>query len=65
MFCEPELLSSPGADGVISSRVSSVTRFAARGRASALQVLAEQFREDIEQGLRVTFTPEGPELRRT
>lgn len=45
-----------------NSRVSSVSRFAAHGRASALQVIADQFRDDIEQGSRVTFTPEGPEL---
>ena len=45
-----------------NSRVTSLARFAARGRADALQVIADQFREDIDRGLRVTFTPNGPEL---
>jgi hypothetical protein len=45
-----------------NSRVTSLARFAARGRADALQVIADQFREDIDRGLRVTFTPDGPEL---
>lgn len=45
-----------------NSHVTSLARFAARGRAHALHVIADQFREDIDQGLRVTFTPEGPEL---
>ncbi len=45
-----------------NSRVTSLTRFAALGRAEALQFIADQFREDIDQGLRVTFTPNGPEL---
>lgn len=45
-----------------NSRVTSLARFAARGRADALQVIADQFRDDIERGLRVTFTPNGPEL---
>jgi len=45
-----------------NSRVTSLARFAARGRADALQVIADQFSDDIEKGLRVTFTPNGPEL---
>lgn len=45
-----------------NARVTSATRFAARGHADALQVIAEQFREDISRGFRVTFTPEGPRI---
>ncbi|MFT7595217.1 MAG: hypothetical protein ACI8R4_002545 [Paracoccaceae bacterium] len=45
-----------------NSRVTSLARFAARGQADALQVIADLFRDDIDRGLRVTFTPNGPEL---
>ncbi len=45
-----------------NARITSVSRFAARGRADALAAIAEQFSDDIEKGLRVTFTPNGPEL---
>jgi hypothetical protein len=45
-----------------NTRVTSLSRFAARGRAHALQVIADHFRDDIERGLRVTFTPNGPEF---
>ncbi len=45
-----------------NARITSVSRFAARGRADALAAIAEQFRDDIEKGLRVTFTANGPEL---
>jgi len=45
-----------------SARITSVSRFAARGRADALQAIADQFRDDIENGLGVTFTPNGPKL---
>ncbi len=48
-----------------NSRVTSLSRFAARGRADAFQVIADQFREDIDKGLRVTFTANGPELHST
>lgn len=47
-----------------NARITSVARFAARGKADAMQAIAEQFRDDIENGLRVTFTPNGPELHR-
>lgn len=43
-------------------RISSLNRFAARGRADALRVITDQFRDDIDRGLRVTFTDEGPHL---
>ena len=43
-------------------RVSSVNRFAARGRRSALQAIGDLFREEIAQGCHVTFTAEGPRL---
>lgn len=45
-----------------NSRVTSLSRFAARGRADALQIIADQFRDDIDKGQRVTFTANGPEL---
>ncbi|MDK3016139.1 hypothetical protein [Pseudodonghicola flavimaris] len=40
--------------------VRSARRFAARGRADGLRAIAEQFRDDLDQGLRITFTPDGP-----
>lgn len=43
-------------------RVSSVNRFAARGRRSALQAIGDLFRDEIAQGCHVTFTAEGPRL---
>lgn len=46
-----------------NARITSPSRFAARGRADALRIIAEQFREDIDRGRRVVFTPNGPELR--
>ncbi|MEX0284071.1 MAG: hypothetical protein AB3N23_05625 [Paracoccaceae bacterium] len=45
-----------------NARITSISRFAARGKADALQAICEQFREDIEAGLRITYTPDGPEL---
>ncbi|MCA0870129.1 hypothetical protein LCL97_04800 [Seohaeicola saemankumensis] len=45
-----------------NARITSPTRFAARGHADALQAIAEQFRDDIANGFRVTFTPEGPHI---
>ena len=49
-----------GFDNSVS--IHSLNRFAARGRADALQTIADQFRNDIERGLRVTFTADGPRL---
>lgn len=40
--------------------VTSARRFAARGRADAMHVIADLFRDEISRGFRVTFTPEGP-----
>lgn len=45
-----------------NARVTSVSRFAARGRADALNVIANQFRDEISGGQRVKFTSNGPEL---
>ena len=45
-----------------NARITSLSRFAARGRADALHIIADQFREEITGGQQVTFTPEGPEL---
>jgi hypothetical protein len=44
------------------ARITSLARFAARGRADALRIIADQFRDDFDRGLRVVFTPEGPQL---
>lgn len=46
------------------ARITSLARFAARGRADALRIVADQFRDDFDRGLRVVFTPEGPQLHR-
>ncbi|GGH21851.1 hypothetical protein SAMN05444007_102355 [Cribrihabitans marinus] len=43
-----------------NARVTSPLRFAARGRADAMQVIADLFRDEIAGGKRVTFTPDGP-----
>lgn len=43
-----------------SLRVTSPATFAARGRAVALRVIADQFRDDIDAGHRIAFTPHGP-----
>ena len=52
------------ADGFDNSvRVTSASRFAARGRADALHFIADLVREDILGGHHVTFTPEGPRLK--
>ncbi len=48
-----------------NARITSIARFAARGKADAMQAISEQFRDDIEAGLRVTFTANGPELHST
>lgn len=45
-----------------NARVTSLSRFAARGRDHALAILADHFRDDIARGQRVTFTAEGPRL---
>ncbi len=47
-----------------SARVTSPGRLAARGRADALRIIADQFRDDIERGHLVVFSADGPELRR-
>ncbi|TDE40167.1 hypothetical protein [Antarcticimicrobium sediminis] len=43
-----------------NARVTSPQRFAARGRADALRAIADQFRDDLDRGLRIIFTPDGP-----
>ncbi|KIC30382.1 hypothetical protein [Leisingera sp. ANG-M6] len=45
-----------------STRIRSVSRFAARGHAGALQAIAAQFREEIENGQQVAFTEQGLQL---
>lgn len=45
-----------------NTRVTSPSRFAARGQADALHVIAEMFRDEINRGLKVTFTAQGPQM---
>ncbi|TLP67796.1 hypothetical protein FEE96_04495 [Parasedimentitalea maritima] len=45
-----------------NARITSPSRFAARGRADALQIIADLFRDEINRGHKVTFTTEGPQL---
>lgn len=45
-----------------NARITSPSRFAARGRSDALHVIADLFRDEISRGLRVTFTPDGPRV---
>ncbi|MFY0310308.1 hypothetical protein ACFMBG_10520 [Leisingera sp. D0M16] len=45
-----------------SARITSLSRFAARGHAGALQAIATQFREEIEGGQKVAFTEQGLEF---
>ncbi len=45
-----------------NAQVSSVFRFAERGRINALRAIAAQFQDDIRRGLHVTLTPDGPQL---
>lgn len=59
------MLWAHAADGFDNNTlVTSPSRFAARGRADALRCLADLFRDEIAQGLRVTFTADGLELDR-
>lgn len=44
-----------------NARVTSPRRFAARGRADALRAIGEQFRDEIDRGLNITFTSGVPE----
>ena len=58
------LIWAHAADGFDNNaRITSASRFAARGRADALRVLADLFQDEIAKGMRVTFTPEGPQLQ--
>jgi len=45
-----------------NARITSPGRFAARGQADALQIIADLFRDEITRGHKVTFTAEGPQL---
>lgn len=57
------LIWAHAADGFDNNaRITSPSRFAARGRADALHVIADLFRDEIGRGLRVTFTPDGPRV---
>ncbi|MFK7752822.1 MAG: hypothetical protein AB8B51_09745 [Sedimentitalea sp.] len=57
------LIWAHAADGFDNNaRVTSINRFAARGRDQALATIADLFRDDIQRGQHVTFTPDGPQL---
>lgn len=45
-----------------NTRITSPSRFAARGHADALQVIADLFHDEITRGHKVTFTAKGPQL---
>ena len=45
-----------------TTRISSSKRFAARGRKSALQSIADMFSREIGEGMHVTFTDQGPHV---
>lgn len=45
-----------------NARISSARRFAARGHSDALNCIADMFRDEIAQGLRVEFTQSGPQF---
>lgn len=45
-----------------SARVTSLRRFAAHGQAAALQCIATIFRDEIDSGHKIAFTPEGIDL---
>jgi len=47
-----------------ATRITSVSRFAARGRAYALHAIADQFSDDIARGSCIEFTPDGPRVHR-
>lgn len=63
-LCEVHpLIWAHAADGFDNNaRITSPSRFAARGRADALQIIADLFRDEIDRGHKVTFTSEGPRL---
>jgi hypothetical protein len=57
------LIWAHAADGFDNNaRITSPSRFAARGRADALQIIADLFRDEIDRGHKVIFTTEGPQL---
>ena len=60
------LIWAHAADGFDNNaRVTSPSRFAARGRADAMQIIADLFRDEIDRGHKVTFTTEGPQFSLT
>ena len=57
------LIWSHAADGFDNNaRVGSVNRFMRRGRDFALRVIADQFKDEIDRGCKITFTADGPLL---
>ncbi|NIZ59518.1 hypothetical protein DL239_00850 [Sedimentitalea sp. CY04] len=57
------LIWAHAADGFDNNtRITSPSRFAARGRADAMQIIADLFRDEIDQGHKVTLTNEGPQF---
>lgn len=45
-----------------NARVTSIRRFTARGQAEALEYIASIFRDEIDSGHKIAFTPEGFDL---
>lgn len=45
-----------------NARITSLRRFAARGQAEALRCIAEVFREELDSGHKIAFSPEGFDL---
>lgn len=45
-----------------SLRIASLRRFAAHGQAQAMQCLAHEFRDELDSGQRVSFSPDGYDL---
>lgn len=57
------LIWAHAADGFDNNaRITSPSRFAARGRADAMQIIADLFRDEIDRGHKVTFTTDGPQF---
>ncbi len=59
----PMIWAHAGAGFDNDAQVRSVRQFAETGRKAALRAIADLFRDEIEAGKRVVFTPEGPQLQ--
>ena len=58
------LIWAHAADGFDNNAsITSASRFAARGRADALRIIADLFHEELSNGMRIIFTPDGPRMQ--